>query len=76
MMIGYAEKSGAAPEEVVGRGTPHLWTILQIVHSAKIELFGYGLNCRIELSELKPNVYLNLKNSLIIHEENTKEMNV
>jgi hypothetical protein len=31
------------------------------IHLEKIELFGYGPNYRIELSELKPNVSLNRK---------------
>ena len=31
------------------------------IHWAKIKLFGYGPNYRIELSELKPNVNLNMK---------------
>ena len=31
------------------------------IHSAKIELFGYGPNYQIELSALKPNVKKNIK---------------
>ena len=32
------------------------------IHSSNIEILGYGPNNRIELSELKPNVNLDIKN--------------